>query len=163
MTQLRDTAAIFRFHKSLLEEYGDNSAKALGWVSSEAQLARFEVIKELADFNYQSILDVGCGFGDLRAYLGNYYPHLRYFGIEQIPVLLDVAAARYARLPETIFYRGTLQKLICLLQIILSLTVLSIIKTVTLLLFLRSFINFLIIAEKVLYLTCLVIRLPIVS
>jgi len=103
---LADTASIFRFHKELLNEYGTAGSGALGWVSDAAQQARFGAFTGLANLDHHSVLDVGCGFGDLRAFLGQYYPQLRYFGVEQIPAFLEVAAERYAHLPETVFFQG---------------------------------------------------------
>ncbi|MES2004829.1 MAG: class I SAM-dependent methyltransferase [Bacteroidota bacterium] len=103
---LLDTAAIFRFHKEQIKEYGSGTIGALGWTSAEAQLVRFKILSQIADLNHQSVLDVGCGHGDLRVYLGNLYPELRYFGVEQIPELLDKAIEKYADIPETLFFQG---------------------------------------------------------
>ncbi len=101
-----DTAGVFRFHKELLKEYGTEGSGALGWVSDAAQQARFKVFVDLADLNNHSVMDVGCGFGDLRNFLSQYYPHLHYFGVEQIPAFVEVAAKRHLNLPETVFFQG---------------------------------------------------------
>ncbi len=103
---LLDTAAIFRFHKEQIRDYGMGSVGALGWTSAEAQLQRFEKLAQIADLNGESVLDAGCGHGDLRPYLGNLYPTLRYYGVEQMPDLLNVAIEKYAHLPETLFFQG---------------------------------------------------------
>lgn len=103
---LLDTAAIFRFHKEQIKDYGAGSVGALGWTSEEAQQQRFSVLAKIADLNNQSVLDVGCGHGDLSAYLQGLYPSVRYFGVEQIPELLNVAIEKYAAVPETLFFQG---------------------------------------------------------
>jgi SAM-dependent methyltransferase len=103
---LLDTAAIFRFHKEQIKDYGAGTTGALGWTSNEAQLERFAVLATIADLNGQSVLDAGCGHGDLRAYLGERYPNVRYYGVEQIPELLNIAIEKYAQLPETLFFQG---------------------------------------------------------
>ena len=103
---LLDTAGIFRFHKEQIQTYGEGTAEALGWENKEGQLQRFEVLSSIGDLNHRSVLDAGCGYGDLRGYLQDKYPDVRYFGIEQIPALLDIAAERYASLPETLFFQG---------------------------------------------------------
>ncbi|MES2328700.1 MAG: class I SAM-dependent methyltransferase [Bacteroidota bacterium] len=103
---LLTTAAIFRFHKAQIELYGNDSVGALGWEDEEGQQSRFRVLANIGDLNHHSVLDAGCGHGDLRPFLGNIYPHLRYFGVEQMPELLDTAAKKYAMLPETIFFQG---------------------------------------------------------
>ena len=103
---LPDKASIFRFHNEMIKEYGANDIAALGWKSREAQLARYKILSGIADLDDCSVIDVGCGHGDLRPFLGEHYPNLHYLGIEQIPALLDIAIERYAHLPETLFFEG---------------------------------------------------------
>ena len=103
---LLDTAAIFRFHQSLIHTNGEGSVAALGWKSLEAQQARYRVLSTIANLNDCSVMDAGCGHGDLRNYLGGIYPGLRYFGIEKIPALLNIAIERCCNLPETVFFEG---------------------------------------------------------
>ncbi|MEP7254539.1 MAG: class I SAM-dependent methyltransferase [Ferruginibacter sp.] len=103
---LRDKASIFRFHNALIQEYGVADIAALGWKSRDAQLARYKILVGIADLNDRTVLDVGCGHGDLRPFLGKHYPNLHYLGIEQVPALLDIAIKRYGHLPETLFFEG---------------------------------------------------------
>lgn len=104
--EILDTARIFLFHKNLVKEFGEGTKESLGWKSPAGQLARFEVLSEIGNLNDRSVLDAGCGHGDLREFLGNRYPHIRYFGVEQIPAILKVAVDRYSHLPETLFFQG---------------------------------------------------------
>jgi len=108
---LLDTAAIFRFHQYLADEHGKGSNAALGWKSPEAQLARFKILSGLGDMSDCSVMDVGCGYGDLRNYLAEIYPGLRYFGIELMPAILNVAIDRYGQLPETFFLKAIFPRL----------------------------------------------------
>lgn len=63
-------------HKASIECFG-YKPQALYWSSEEIQLIRFKKLSEIlprdhaqqVDLKACSILDVGCGFGDLRAYL----------------------------------------------------------------------------------------------
>ena len=103
---LLDTAGIFRFHKEQIKIYGAGTSEALGWENLEGQLQRFEILSGIGDLNHRSVLDAGCGHGDLRGYLQEKFPHVRYFGVEQMPELLDIASERYASLPETLFFQG---------------------------------------------------------
>ncbi len=103
---LSDKASIFRFHQGMIDEYGADGFAALGWTSREAQQARFQILADIADLNDHTVLDVGCGHGDLRQLLGELYPRVCYRGIEQIPILLEIAIERYGHLPETVFYEG---------------------------------------------------------
>jgi len=104
---LPDSIAIQKYHRDRILKFGVNSSKALGWTAMESQQIRFEIIVEmLGDLSEKSILDVGCGHGDLRAYIGDKFPRLRYSGIDQIDNFLDVAIQRYGHYPSTAFYFG---------------------------------------------------------
>ena len=43
--------------------------RSLGWGSREHQLTRFAQLRRLVDLESCHVLDIGCGFGDLYAYL----------------------------------------------------------------------------------------------
>ncbi|NVL90353.1 MAG: hypothetical protein HWN69_05065, partial [Desulfobacterales bacterium] len=43
----------------------------VGWGSEESQKCRFGVLCQLDDLSGKSVLDVGCGLGDLYGYLRN--------------------------------------------------------------------------------------------
>lgn len=71
------------------------SPKTLGWDKGKQDL-RFEILTSQYDFSGKSVLDVGCGFGDLNKtllckYSNNYY----YLGIDLVPALIDEAKKRY--------------------------------------------------------------------
>lgn len=104
---LPDHIAIQKYHRDRILKFGSDSSRALGWTSNEGQLARFKVIEELlGDLIEKSVLDVGCGHGDLRDFFGNKFPGLRYAGIDQIDRFLDIAVDRYNHYPDTEFYFG---------------------------------------------------------
>lgn len=103
---LLDQANIFRFHQQLIKEFGISSNAALGWNEPAGQLARFKILSGIGMLNGHSVLDAGCGHADLFAYLIKLYPQLRYYGVEQIPGILQVAMERYIHLPEVNFFEG---------------------------------------------------------
>ncbi len=103
---LTDTASIFRFHQNLIHTNGAGSLASLGWKNAAAQQARYRALSTIANLTDCSVMDAGCGHGDLRHYLGNIYPRFRYIGVEKIPALLNIAIERCAHLPETIFFEG---------------------------------------------------------
>ncbi|MGG9963615.1 class I SAM-dependent methyltransferase [Ferruginibacter sp. SUN106] len=103
---LIDTAHVFRFHKSLTEKYGVGTTGALGWKKPEGQQARFKILSGIANLDDCTVLDAGCGHGDLYAFLCNIYPGVQYSGIEQIPALLEVAFSRYGHLHNARFFQG---------------------------------------------------------
>jgi trans-aconitate methyltransferase len=101
-----DKAVINRYHEIHVRDHGEGTVRALGWRHSEDQLVRFAMLAGIGNMNNCSVLDAGCGHGDLRAYLGDKYPRLRYIGIDQSEAFLSIASDRYTHLPETTFYLG---------------------------------------------------------
>lgn len=71
-------------HQCSLERFG-YTPQALFWSSREIQVLRFEVLSQVfkAQKTQQagSLLDVGCGFGDLSAYLRQIGLNCDYFGL----------------------------------------------------------------------------------
>jgi cyclopropane fatty-acyl-phospholipid synthase-like methyltransferase len=66
------------------------SVKSLGWSSEEAQQARFKVISEMGIEENDSVLDVGCGYGDFSKFAGSNYK-----GIDMREVAIKEASNRY--------------------------------------------------------------------
>jgi hypothetical protein len=90
-----DSTAVFRYHRHRLRTYGAGGPQALGWNGAASQHARFEALTRIGDLAQRSVLDAGCGYADLYPYLRQRYAGVRYYGIEQVPELLEVAQARY--------------------------------------------------------------------
>jgi len=106
MMNLLDQANIFRFHDQLIKEFGIASNAALGWNEPAGQEARFNILSGIGMLNGYSVLDAGCGHADLYAYLVRLYPQIRYYGIEQIASILQVAVDRYIHLPAVKLFEG---------------------------------------------------------
>ena len=53
--------------------FGEGTSGALGWKSDENQNIRFEILSQIGDMSGLSVLDLGCGHGDLCGYLGRKY------------------------------------------------------------------------------------------
>jgi SAM-dependent methyltransferase len=90
-----DSTAVFHYHRHRLQTYGAGGPQALGWNGTTGQYARFEALTRIGDLAQCSVLDAGCGYADLYPYLRQRYAGVRYYGIEQVPELLEVAQARY--------------------------------------------------------------------
>lgn len=100
-----DKAVMNSYHDMRVKEFGEGTVEALGWLDKSSQLSRFSMLAGIGDMNNHSVLDVGCGHGDLRAYLGSQYPLLHYSGLDQAGAFLAVASERY-QLPNTTFLMG---------------------------------------------------------
>jgi len=79
------------YYSERLATYGPD-VRALGWGSEESQLIRFKVLSQIADLHGMVVLDFGCGFGDLYAYLGK---SVNYIGCDENPDMLEQARAKY--------------------------------------------------------------------
>lgn len=100
-----DRYTIDLFHKERAEEFGPASVGALGWLNANSQQKRFEVLSGIADLNNSSVMDAGCGHGDLYAFLVKKYQGISYTGIEQNPAFLDIALERHHN-PDVKFLLG---------------------------------------------------------
>jgi trans-aconitate methyltransferase len=103
---LSDRATIIRFHRERIATFGAGTVEALGWRGPDSQRLRFEAIAQAVDFTDASVLDAGCGTGDLKSFLDSRYPGVRYFGIDQIPEFIGEARARYAGDASAAFVEG---------------------------------------------------------
>lgn len=91
-----ERATVLHYHRHRLAAHGSRAPEALGWRAAESQRLRFEVIAGVADFNGCSVLDLGCGTGDLKAFLDERCNGLRYLGIDQMPEFIETARQRFA-------------------------------------------------------------------
>jgi len=93
MAQYDRDATVLRYQKRY-EEHG-YSAKTLGWDKGRQDI-RFDVLLSFFNCRHKSILDIGCGFGDLNRVLGKRYgDEYRYVGIDLVPELLEEGRRRY--------------------------------------------------------------------
>jgi len=90
----RDDARNARLFSGLLAAHGE-TARALDWGSAESQRLRFEVLAGIAPLAGRRILDVGCGLGDLLAWLRERKIDVDYAGIDVTPSLVAAARRRF--------------------------------------------------------------------
>ena len=70
---------------------GRENHDVLDWSSAESQLERFRVLADNVDLEGKSLLDVGCGLGDLWAYLRRRGLSLDYTGVDLIEKMVEAA------------------------------------------------------------------------
>jgi len=80
---------IIKRYNERLKKYG-HDPRTLGWFKGR-QPIRFKVITQIGDLNNSSILDVGCGFGDLYDFLIKNYRGIEYVGYDINPNLIQTA------------------------------------------------------------------------
>ena len=103
---LIEKATIIHYHRHRLSQYGAGTVESLGWRGRESQLRRFEVLGDLGDFRGHSVLDAGCGYGDLKAWLDGRFDGFRYLGVDQMSEFIGEAKIRWAGVPDTHFVQS---------------------------------------------------------
>lgn len=94
----RDTEEYVQRYEGRLAEFG-YSPETLGWGKNSRQDLRFSVLGELAlESGTGSVLDVGCGFGDLYEFLTSRGWCGEYLGIDLVPGLVTIARERHPNL-----------------------------------------------------------------
>lgn len=101
-----DRATISRYHLQRIKGYGVETPQALGWKSSENQKVRFAKLIEIGDLNGHSVLDVGCGHGDLCTHIASVFPDVQYTGIDQVEAFLQVASKKHKNVRGCRFFLG---------------------------------------------------------
>jgi SAM-dependent methyltransferase len=103
---LIERATIIHFHRQRIAQFGLDTVHALGWRGPDSQSARFEVIAQAVDFNDSSVLDVGCGSGELKRFLDPRCRGIRYLGIELVPEFVTLARTHCAGDDNAVFILG---------------------------------------------------------
>jgi len=85
-----DKKRFLDFYLKSLNEYGDDP-RSLHWIDEKSQNTRFEIFASLVNFADKSVLDVGCGFGDLFTFFLSRDIPVAYTGIDIIPEFIAQA------------------------------------------------------------------------
>ena len=88
-----DNARNREFYQALIAEYGV-SFRSLNWRSVAGQRVRFAVLCGIGMAHNASVLDVGCGTGDLCVFLRERGFTGRYIGVDITSEMVEAARAR---------------------------------------------------------------------
>ena len=92
-----EKAFIMKRYSERLKLYGD-SPLTLGWTKDKAQL-RYHILLNHWSFNGDALLDFGCGFGDLYAYIKQTHLKVHYHGYDSNPDLIALGRKKYPDIP----------------------------------------------------------------
>lgn len=84
-----------RYYAARLRQFGYRDPRGLGWRSLESQQERFKILTEIGNLHNQSLLDEGCGVGDLYPFLRDQFPTVQYLGIDINPDAIAAAKEKY--------------------------------------------------------------------
>jgi SAM-dependent methyltransferase len=84
-----------RFYESHVKRFG-YGFRALGYGRRRSQEKRFRVVAQLGDLHGARLLDVGCGFGDLLAWLRARGIQPRYTGLDLTAAMIERCRERFA-------------------------------------------------------------------
>ena len=90
-----DKNRILSYYDSLIKEYGSSDPRSIGWASESTEQIRYTILSEIGDLNNHSILDVGCGFGNLYDFLKNKNLSFSYKGIDINPKIISLAKEKH--------------------------------------------------------------------
>lgn len=105
-------------YESLVTQHGD-SPLSLGWGLKDRREIRFKYLLKPWTLNNTSIMDIGCGFGDLYGYLTKNNLPNSYTGIDRVEKILEIAREKYPeghfllkdflneKLPKADYYFGS--------------------------------------------------------
>jgi SAM-dependent methyltransferase len=95
---------IVKFYTGKFNKHG-KSIKSIGWSNKKDQNLRFKKIFSGIDYANKTILDVGCGFGDLFFFLNkkNKDNNFKYTGVDITPHFANVAKERLKFTNSTVY------------------------------------------------------------
>ncbi len=95
----RDGNRVAERYRQMIRDFGVQSPKSIGWRSDSKSSAFFyELFRGISLRDGTSILDVGCGRGELLDYIRITYPTAGlgyYLGIDLVPEFLDYAKTQF--------------------------------------------------------------------
>jgi len=104
-----------KIYQKGFRKYGINY-RSLAWKTKDAQMVRFrELLKDL-DLDGKSILDFGCGMGDIIPYIMELSDRFEYKGVDIVTEFIDVARRAYItrkqfrKIPQVKFFVRDLLK-----------------------------------------------------
>lgn len=89
-----DKEFIINEYSNAYSKYGYSTNSVL-WGIPEKQIIRFDALTRFLDLSNSTILDIGCGFGDLSKYLRHRFQNVKYIGIDINIDLINQAKELY--------------------------------------------------------------------
>lgn len=91
----KDYGRIQTFYQQSYYIFGQSDPRSVRWGNLNDQTKRFAVLSQVADLQGKSILDVGCGLGDLYKYFLQNQIEVNYTGIDIVREFIQGAQNRF--------------------------------------------------------------------
>lgn len=82
-------------YSETLKKYGVNDPRAVKWGTKQTQYFRFKILCEIADLTDGTVVDYGCGLGDLYDYLLTQGFKGKYIGVDENTNMIEAARSKY--------------------------------------------------------------------
>tara|TARA_Y100000768_G_C23986753_1_gene689366 strand:- start:2614 stop:4059 length:1446 start_codon:yes stop_codon:yes gene_type:complete len=92
----KDPSNTINFFSDLSQRYGINF-RSVNWSSKVSQELRFKKLLQIGEIKNSSILDIGCGIGDMFEFVQQSYVNTQYHGIDITPRMIDLCLERYPK------------------------------------------------------------------
>ncbi|MFC1710144.1 class I SAM-dependent methyltransferase [Patescibacteria group bacterium] len=83
-------------YQKTFKKYGVDP-KALQWASKKAAEVRYKNLVKDIDFEGKTVLDIGCGFGDIIGHIKKKTNNFDYLGIDIVPEFISTAKKKYPK------------------------------------------------------------------
>lgn len=70
--------------------------EVVGYSTEEDQYNFYRLATSGLDLNNSTVLDLGCGRGDLAKYLNDHFNNITYLGVDNNPILIEVGKEKYS-------------------------------------------------------------------
>ena len=98
-----EKAQVKHYHRQRL---GKEQSYEQGYRSPKSQTQRFKALSQWGDLTGLTILDLGCGYGDLKTFLDQRFESFVYLGVDFFPEFIDGANQRFSNTADTHFIRA---------------------------------------------------------
>jgi len=100
-----EKATIIHYHRELIRMKPGDHIHGQGWKNLDSQQKRFEALTGVGDISHCTVLDMGCGYGDLKAFLDKRFHDFTYVGTDHLPEFIEAAQQIYKGAANAYFYR----------------------------------------------------------
>jgi len=85
----------YNLKKDRVTDYDKSDSIKVGWSDKESQEKRWDILLDIGVSNNDSIIDYGCGVGDLYSYMKNKYENFTYYGVDINENYINIAKDKH--------------------------------------------------------------------